>query len=269
VNHVNPQRETADTQPSTSTTGAERRSLLPWLIGGSVSLVGLALLAFISLQWAVDRAQRSASAADAPAAVSAAGAPADSDGPLLPLSFELPSFTLLERSGREVGLDDLKGEVWIVNFIFTECPGFCPAMSEAMANVQQRLENHEAWDRIRLVSVSVDPRTDRPQVLREYARQYDADPERWLFLTGEREPIWRLIRDGFKLPVAPRPQSDGSPILHSPRFGVVDASGTIRGYFEAMNPEKRDRMIRAVEKLLRESSAAEASDADREDRPNA
>jgi protein SCO1 len=90
----------------------------------------------------------------------------------LPVLAQLPDFRLLERSGKTLGLADLKGKVWIADFIFTRCPGPCPRMTSKMASLQRDLLNE---DRVRLVSISVDPAFDTPEVLAKYAAQYQAE----------------------------------------------------------------------------------------------
>ncbi len=91
----------------------------------------------------------------------------------------VPDFTFIERSSREVKSQELAGKVWVADFVYTSCGGFCPVMTEKMRKLQDMLPKD-----IRLVSFSVDPDTDTPAVLAEYAKRYGADPDRWLFLTG-------------------------------------------------------------------------------------
>jgi len=111
----------------------------------------------------------------------------------------LPDFSLTERNGREVALAALREKVWIANFIYTHCTDTCPLQSARMARLQADLA---AEADVRLVSITVDPEADTPQVLAEYATRFAADPDRWLFLTGEKGPIYTLIQEGFHLSVA-------------------------------------------------------------------
>jgi protein SCO1/2 len=156
-----------------------------------------------------------------------------------------PEFQLTERSGRTVSRQDLNGQVWIANFIFTQCAGICPAMSSNMERLQARLPRE-----IRLVSFSVDPANDTPAVLTEYAKRYNADPERWLFLTGEAESIQKLSVGGFKLALDPTGGSEVEPIMHSSRFVLVDGDAHIRGYYGTEDPDALDRLIADAKKLL-------------------
>ena len=91
----------------------------------------------------------------------------------------VPDFTLTERSGSPVSLSDLKNKVWVADFIFTRCAGQCPLMSQKLNQLQRKLKG------VQFVSFSVDPGTDTPKVLSDYAKLYSADPEKWFFLTGD------------------------------------------------------------------------------------
>jgi cytochrome oxidase Cu insertion factor (SCO1/SenC/PrrC family) len=172
----------------------------------------------------------------------------------LPVFGSVPDFELVERSGRTVTGADFEGRVWVANFIFTSCAGVCPNLSARMAGLREALR--DAAPDVRSVSVSVDPARDTPAVLREYARRYGADENGWLFLTGEREKLHRLIQDGFRLSVAERsPQEDagaGELITHSDRFVLVDRRSRIRGYYRVTEPEAMPQLVHDVLALAAE-----------------
>lgn len=168
---------------------------------------------------------------------------------------ELPDFDLSERSGRRVRLGDLRGTVWVADFVFTRCAGVCPVLSTRMAALQEPLRIGEDPG-VRLVSFSVDPAHDSPEVLREYAARYGASEQGWLFLTGERDQLHRLIKDGFRLSVAERDAAVADPnemITHSDRFVLVDGKGRIRGYYHGTEEESVARLVRDLQALRREN----------------
>jgi cytochrome oxidase Cu insertion factor (SCO1/SenC/PrrC family) len=153
----------------------------------------------------------------------------------LPVLGTVPEFSLVERSGRTVTRAELDGQPWVANFIFTQCGGVCPMLSTRMAQLQRALAE-KGITNVRSVSFSVDPAHDTPQVLRVYAEQYHADANRWLFLTGPRSELYRVISEGFSLAVAERSaeeatQTPGELITHSDRFVLVDAAGHLRAYY--------------------------------------
>ena len=189
---------------------------------------------------------------------------------------QIPDFSLLERSRRPVTRADLLGKVWIVNFFYTECPDTCPLQSAHMARLQAGFAGEAG---VRLVSISVDPDHDTPEVLSEYAARYEADPTRWLFLTGSKDTIYRLAIEGFRLGVVdrgeqaqrrigkerarlgpasawahPLPNADREPVLHSSRFVLVDQQARIRAYHHGTDWESLERLRENVKRVLRELS---------------
>ncbi len=163
-----------------------------------------------------------------------------------PVLGEVPDFALVNRDGRGVRKADLAGAPWIADFIFTRCGSTCPMMSLRMAKLERDLPRDLG---VRFVSFSVDPAHDTPQVLEEYAVSFGA-PGRWLFLTGAKDDLFRLSKDGFKLPVDDTsPVDPDEPILHSTRFVLVDGAGKIRGYYEAFDEEAVAKLMRDVETL--------------------
>jgi protein SCO1/2 len=148
----------------------------------------------------------------------------------------VPDFSLRNRDGRTVTRADLLGAPWVADFVFTRCAASCPLMSARMARLDRRLPAGPAASSpaVRLVSFSVDPEFDTPAVLARYAASFGASP-RWLFLSGGREAILRLSRDGFRLAVGGGGPAK-EPILHSTRFILVDGEGWIRRYYDALDP---------------------------------
>jgi cytochrome oxidase Cu insertion factor (SCO1/SenC/PrrC family) len=162
----------------------------------------------------------------------------------------VPDFSLIERSGRTVTRADLLGKVWVAGFVFTRCNGSCPQVCATLA----RLEKETAGEPdVRLVAFSVDPRHDTPEVLRRHAERYQADPERWLFLTGDRDIVYGLIRTGFLLGVeenqgaARRP---GNEVTHSSRLALVDRRGHVRGYFDGRQVDDDGALVDDVPRLV-------------------
>lgn len=143
----------------------------------------------------------------------------------LPVFGNIPDFTLTERSNRTVQREDLAGSIWVADFIFTRCGGICPVMSANMRKLQDMLPAD-----VRFLSFSVDPEYDTPAVLADYADRFGADRDRWLFLTGDQQALYKLSSEGFKLAVA-NDGSEAEPITHSSRFVLIDREGQIRGYY--------------------------------------
>ncbi|HEU4637441.1 MAG TPA: SCO family protein, partial [Candidatus Binatia bacterium] len=124
----------------------------------------------------------------------------------------VPEFSLTERSGKTIGSEQLRGTIWIADFIYTDCQDTCPLQSAEMARLQDERSGQEV---VKLLSFSVNPDTDTPSVLSQYADRFKASTDRWLFLTGGQEEIKNLVQNGFRLSVATA-SSDPGVILHSP-----------------------------------------------------
>jgi protein SCO1 len=160
-----------------------------------------------------------------------------------PSSPSIGSFQLTERSGQTVTEDNLADRVAIASFIFTRCPLSCPRISGVMQGLQSKLSGTE----VQLVSFSVDPEHDTPDILRTYAERFGASPERWWFLTGPRSTIYGLIRDRFKLslmeaPAPSGPETETEAIVHSDRLALID-HGRIVGLFESNDPDAVDSLV--------------------------
>jgi len=165
----------------------------------------------------------------------------------LPSYGSVPNFELVNQDAQPFGSQQLGGGVWIADFIFTTCKGPCPIISTRMSELQKPLEKSD----VHLVSFSVDPETDTPPILRAYADKLRKEPFRWDFLTGPRDSIASISRDGFKLGIS-EGEEPGSGPVHSTRFVLVDRRGTIRGYYDALAPDGVTKLLADTNHLLRE-----------------
>lgn len=161
---------------------------------------------------------------------------------------QVPAFKLTDQTGRTVTLDDLKGKIWVANFVFSRCKGPCPLSTLRMAELNMKLT--KARKDVQLISFTVDPDYDTPPVLAEYAKQSGADPAYWQFLTGPDPAIQDIVVKGLLQPLAKEP--DGTP-AHSTRFVIVDANGWLRGYQDSTDPEIVQKLMIDLGDLLRES----------------
>jgi cytochrome oxidase Cu insertion factor (SCO1/SenC/PrrC family) len=159
----------------------------------------------------------------------------------------VPAFELINQYGQRFGSTQLLGKIWIADFIYTTCPGPCPMISSRMSELQKPLEKTD----VHLVSFTVDPARDTPQILRGYAEKLQAEPDRWDFLTGSQSAIYGLSRNGFKLAISDGDEEKGIPV-HSTRMILVDRHGEIRGYYDAAEADGMTRLLADTNHLLRE-----------------
>jgi len=144
----------------------------------------------------------------------------------------VPAFELVDQNGEPFNNDSLTGNVYVVSFFFTSCVTLCPQVMAAMKKLQDRYEKMDVD--VRLLSVTVDPDNDTPDVLKAHAQKIGADLGRWTFLTGDYEAIQKLVVTGFKSHMGQAEVSDAGvmDIGHGARFVLVDNKGGIRGNYE-------------------------------------
>jgi protein SCO1/2 len=173
--------------------------------------------------------------------------------PALPSNLEkiskVPGFQLTDQTGKSITLDDLKGKIWAANFIFTRCKGPCPITTLRMQELHTKLK--KARGNVALVSFTVDPEYDTPEILKTFGEQQGAEPASWKFLTGTPDAIQKIVVAGLLQPLAKEP--DGTP-AHSTRIVLVDREGWLRGYQDGLDPEAVQKLMVDIGELLREGS---------------
>jgi protein SCO1/2 len=169
----------------------------------------------------------------------------------LPKLFEIPKFTLAERSGQTFDSASLRGKVWVADFFFASCPGVCLELSKRMSYL-----HHATGDLpdVRFLSISTDEK-DTPEVLAAYAKQQNAS-ERWAFVGGPKLDVFKLSVDGFKLALADAQGVDvAEKFIHSTKLILIDRQGWIRGYYDGIGPNQADeagRLLADIKRLLSE-----------------
>ena len=148
---------------------------------------------------------------------------AEGEAQRLPTLGAAPDFALISQDGKEVTLEDYRGKVVAVAFIYTWCPDVCPMLTDKMARVQDELGD-DFGSEVAFVSITVDPERDTPEVLKEYAGAFEADLDGWSFLTGDSAAV-RDVARGFGVVVLP---AEGDQIDHNTLTTLIDRDGTMR-----------------------------------------
>lgn len=150
-----------------------------------------------------------------------------------PLEWEIEEFTFTNHNSEEFGLADLEGEVWLADFVFTNCTTVCLPMMANMTDLQAQMAD-EGLD-VQIVSFSVDPAFDQPEILKSYAENYGADLASWNLLTGYTpQEIDEFAMDNFKT-LARKPENDDQ-VIHGTYFYLVDQDGVIQKSYEGLDP---------------------------------
>ena len=161
----------------------------------------------------------------------------------LPFYGQVQDFHLIDSSGKEFQLKQLRGKVWAAAFIFSTCGDVCPMMTKHMAALHR---SYALRNDVAFVSITVNPEYDSPQILNQYAKKYNADANKWHFLTGPREMITELMLNSFKM------GSKEEIIFHSTKFALVDRNGYIRGYYDGASPDEINQLFKDIARVLRE-----------------
>ncbi len=167
-----------------------------------------------------------------------------------PVLHALPEFSLTDQLSQPFGTHQLLGKAWIANFIFTR-GGFAASQSAALADLQKQLKMRPGWSDIRLITFTLDPEHDTPEVLHKHAAEAGAEEKRWRFLTGSREQLWQLSEQGFQLSVG-GDAGDPDTITHSRKLVLVDPQGHVRGFYDGESEEQREALKRDVLTTLQE-----------------
>ncbi len=163
----------------------------------------------------------------------------------LPILGTVPPFHFTDQNGAPFGPENLAGQPWVADFVFTRCPTVCPLMTERLAALQPKL-----GERVHLVSVSVDPDFDTPERLKAFAAEHGAASPRWHFLTGDTAAIQQAVTEGFKITLVHEgPADDVSGLIHGVHVVLVDGSGHIRGYYDSADSAALERLARDAHHL--------------------
>lgn len=161
-------------------------------------------------------------------------------------------FWLTDQEGRTFTEASLDGRVWVAAFMFTRCPTVCPEMVRRMRGIQEQAKQRVVP--LALVSFSVDPENDTPEVLRAYTAAQGLDTANWRFLTGDSAVIRTTAERGFKIGVegTPRAGSEHFGITHGTHLVLLDTHRTIRGYYQSSDGERVSALLEDAARLARE-----------------
>jgi len=168
----------------------------------------------------------------------------------------VPDFTFTNQFGEEVTWDDFEDKILVVDFFFTTCPTICPIMTKQMTRLQWMLED-PAYDDVHFLSHTVNPKTDTPEVLREYGEEQGADFSNWTFVTGKQAEIFEQGFTGYLLSTQEDEAAPGG-FLHSSMFVLVDRDRHIRGFYDGTSSKEVDDLVTDIKMLKKEETLKES-----------
>jgi protein SCO1/2 len=174
--------------------------------------------------------------------------------PMLPVLSYVPPFSFDNQQGQRVTDKDVAGKVYVAEYFFTTCRGICPRMNVNMKRLSDDLAGETDF---RILSYTVDPETDSVGRMKHYADSLGADPQRWWFLTGRKDSLYHLARNGYLLD---DPKNNALNIneqfLHTQFVALVDRGGHVRKIYDGLKQDELDELEKDVSVLLKEKAAA-------------
>ncbi len=158
----------------------------------------------------------------------------------LPDYGKVPDFSMVDSNGHAFNRKMLSGSVWIIDFIYTNCPAECPRMTSRMHRIAEQVQGE---DNVGLLSISVDPGRDTPPVLNAFAQRYGGATAQWHFLTGDPSTVHLLAYTTFHV------GDIIGKMEHGTYFILVDKRGRIRGYYSSFDPDSMKSLLKDAEAL--------------------
>lgn len=159
----------------------------------------------------------------------------------------IKDFTYKNQENKSYGLKDLKGKIWVSDFVFTSCEDVCLPMTANMAKLQDMVKK-EGIENVEFVSFSVDPEVDSPEALKDYASYFKIDFKNWNFLTGyTQQEIEQFALKNFKALVKKPEQED--QVIHGTDFYLIDQNGTVKQYYTGLDDVPFEQIIQDIKTL--------------------
>jgi protein SCO1/2 len=172
--------------------------------------------------------------------------------PVLPVLSHVPAFSFNDQEGRPVTNRDVAGKVYVAEYFFTTCKGICPKLNTQLKDVARDFAGNPDF---RILSYTVDPETDSVGRMKVYADSLGADPQRWFFLTGRKDSLYHLARNGYLLD---DPKNNAMNIdeqfLHTQFFALVDKGGNVRKIYDGLKKDELAEMEKDIRTLLKEKA---------------
>ncbi|MFD3450064.1 SCO family protein [Microbacteriaceae bacterium 4G12] len=163
-----------------------------------------------------------------------------------PLNWDVQSFQYINQDGKKFGLKDLKGKVWVANFMFTNCQTVCPPMTANLSRLQKMAAEEKL--NVQFVSFSVDPQKDTPEALKAFVQKFTDNTKNWNLLTGyTQDDITKFAKDNFRA-LVDKPASQDQ-VTHSTSFYLVDQQGKVVKKYSGLDNPPYEDMLRDIKRL--------------------
>ncbi|MFN5460209.1 MAG: SCO family protein [Bacteroidota bacterium] len=160
----------------------------------------------------------------------------------------VPDFTFSNQNGKIISKKDIAGNIYVTDYFFTTCQSICPKMKKQMKRIYEYFKSDND---VIFVSHTVDPENDTVETLKKFSKQMNVNDEKWIFLTGSKEKLYDLARNGYFLD-ATSGNGGAEDFIHTQNFALIDKSFHIRGYYDGTDSSEVDRLIKEIELLKQE-----------------
>jgi protein SCO1/2 len=161
---------------------------------------------------------------------------------------EVPDFSFLNQEGKTITKKNIAGKIYVADYFFTTCQSICPVMKKQMNRVYKEFLNDSE---VVFLSHTVDPETDTVATMKEFAQRFNADPKKWMFLTGGKKELYDQARNGYFLDPSTG-NGDADDFIHTQNFALVDKNFHIRGYYDGTDSADVNRLITEIKVLKME-----------------
>ncbi len=160
----------------------------------------------------------------------------------------IPDFAFVNQKGDTVTQKEVAGKIYVTDFFFTSCPTICPVMKRQMIKVYDKFKDNADF---MILSHSIDPDHDTPEVLNKYATDLGVEGTNWEFLTGEKEKIYDIGQSHYLVTAKEDDTAEGG-YIHSGAFVLVDKDRRVRGMYDGTTDEGAEKLMRDIKVLLAE-----------------
>lgn len=175
--------------------------------------------------------------------------------------FTVPGFSFINQDSVEVSHQDYRGHIYVTDYFFTTCPSICPVMSSQMSRLQDLLKQKDLFGDVMILSHTVDPENDTPEVLKAYANQLGADSQHWNFVTGGKSDLYDQARYGYFMTALESDTAAGG-FFHSDNFVLIDRGGHLRGYYDGTSTKEVNQLFEDIQLLNQEENGLSTDSAE-------
>ena len=161
---------------------------------------------------------------------------------------KIADFSLINQNGKIITQKDYKNKIYVADFFFTTCQTICPIMTDHMVKIQKEIMTD---DEVMLLSHSVTPEIDTPELLKSYAIKKGVNDAKWHLVTGDKKHIYELARKSY-LAVKSAGTGDAYDMIHTENFMLIDKKRQIRGFYDGTNSEDIQRLLKDIKHLKKE-----------------